>query len=69
MSKLSEQQTTLLRLILRSKIQDDGWYRVSEILWPHIEGKLPDDLAEIKPSEEGGFIRLTERGKAVTDYL
>jgi hypothetical protein len=70
---LSPQQTDILRLIQRSKPQEDGWYRVSKVLWPLVAGVLPDDLMETKASDEnateGGFIRFTERGRAVADYL
>ena len=69
MSKLSNEQRDLLKLILRSKPQDDGWYSVSSQVWPVVSGGLPDDLAETKPFEDGGLLRLTERGQAVADYL
>ena len=69
MSKLSDEQRDLLKLILRSKPRDDGWYSVSKVLWPMVSSGLPDDLAEMKSFEDSGFVRLTERGQAVADYL
>jgi hypothetical protein len=69
MAKLTDQQKDILRLTLRSKRLDDGWYGVSQAIWPHIKDALPTDLAETRQSDEGGFIRLTDRGQAVVDYL
>lgn len=66
---LTSKQTDILRLIQRSKPGEDGWYRVSKIIWPLVDGVLPDDLIETKAADEGGFIRFTERGHAVADYL
>ena len=68
MSKLSDEQRDLLKLILRSEPRDDGWYPVGSQLWPAVEGKLPNDLVETEPFEDGGLIRFTERGQAVADY-
>lgn len=66
---LTEKQINIIRLIQRSKPQDDGWYRVSKVVWPLVNSTLPADLAETKPTEAGGFIRFTDRGQAVSDYL
>jgi hypothetical protein len=70
---LTEKQRDILRLIQRSKPEDDGWYHVSKILWPIVNGVLPPDLLEAKVADEasdsGGFIRFTDRGRAVSDYL
>ena len=68
MSKLSDEQRGLLRLLLRSAPTVDGWYPVSSMLWPAVSGMLPDDLAEKMPDGDSGFLRLTERGQAVADY-
>lgn len=65
----TEKQTNILRLIQRSKPEDDGWYRVSKVVWPLVKGTLPDDLVELKPTDDGGFLRFTERGQAVADYF
>jgi len=69
MSKLDDKQTNILRLIMRSKVGEDGWYRVSKPVWPLVNGVLPADLAETRAAEEGGYIRLTARGQAVADYF
>lgn len=67
---LTAKQTDILRLIQRSKPLDDGWYRVSGVVWPLVDGALPSDLIETKVAEEGGgFLRFTDRGQAVADYL
>lgn len=71
--KLTEKQRDILRLIQRSKPEEDGWYHVSKIIWPLVNGVLPGDLLETKAADEtsevGGFIRFTDRGHAVSDYL
>lgn len=69
MSKLTDKQRDILQLVLRSKVGEDGWYAVSKAIWPLVDAALPDDLAETRPTENGGYIRLTERGRAVADYL
>jgi hypothetical protein len=69
MTKLNREQENILRLILRSKAGNGGWYRVSPVVWPLVDGALPADLAKTKAAEGGGYIRLTERGQAVADYL
>jgi len=69
--KLTDEQKDLVRLILRSKDDGEGWRRVSKMLWPHVKGKLPADLVEEREAEIGAFtgVRLTARGQAVADYL
>jgi hypothetical protein len=66
---LTPKQTDILRLIQRSKPGEDGWYRVSKVVWPIVSGVLPADLAETRAVDDGGFIRFTDRGRAVADYL
>jgi len=66
---LTSKQTDILRLIQRSKPEEDGSYRVSKVVWPLVNGTLPSDLVETTETDDGGFIRFTERGKAVADYL
>lgn len=67
---LTPQQRDLLSLIKRSKPDNEGWYRVSKMLWPLIDGKMPADLVETIPTADiGGRLRLTDRGQAVADYL
>ena len=69
MTKLTEKQTNFFKLLKRSKPDDDGWYRASKTVWPLAVKSLPADLAETRAAEEGGYIRLTVRGQAVSDYL
>ena len=67
---LTPKQTNVLKLIRRSKSDDDGWYAVSKVVWPLVYSTLPDDLIEVEPLEEGGGrLRFTLRGQAVADYL
>jgi hypothetical protein len=59
---------TIHLLRLTSKDADaEGWAKVSKILWP-ICCKLPDDLVEKRPSDDGGHIRLTSDGQAIVRY-
>ena len=71
MSKLSVGQIQILRLIMRSKKGEDGWYRVSRPVWPLVDGCLPTDIAETKTTvdDEGGFVRLTELSEALANYI
>lgn len=69
MTKLNEKQRNLLNLIKRSKPEADGWYRASKMVWPLIADAFPADLAETREADEGGYIKLTDRGQAVADYL
>jgi hypothetical protein len=67
---LSKQQIDVLRLIQRSKPDDDGWYRVRKVIWPLVYTTLSDDLIEADALDEGGGrVRFTQRGQAVADYL
>lgn len=50
---LTSNQRDILRLIQRSKPDADGWYRVSKVVWPIVNGVLPDDLVETKASALG----------------
>lgn len=45
----------------------DGWTKVSEIVWPLVT-KIPAELVELRPSDDGGHVRLTERGHLVLMY-
>lgn len=66
---LTSKQIAILRLIQRSKPDEDGKYRVSKMVWPLVNGAMPADLIETTPTDDGGFIRFTARGQAVADYL
>lgn len=69
MTKLDNEQASLLSLILRSPDHGDGWRSVSPVLWNALVPRMNDDLVEKEPATEGGRIRLTERGKIVCDHL
>lgn len=64
--KIDHGDIRLLRLALKGA-QSDGWAKVSKAVWPAI-ARLPDDLIEKRPTEEGGHVRLTDRGDAIVTY-
>ena len=64
--KLDSGTIHLLRLTAKDA-DAEGWSKVSGLLWP-ICSKLPDDLIEKRPSDDGGHIRLTSYGKAIVRY-
>lgn len=73
--KLTAYQINLLRLIKRSEKDADeaGWCRVSNELWTYLFcGGIAEELKElIKVRRERGgvYIRLSEKGKVVLEYL
>lgn len=66
---LNEKQINILRLVQRSNAEVDGWYQVSKVVWPLIDGTMPADLVETQATDSGGRLRFTLRGQAVADYL
>ena len=64
--KLDQGDLRLLQLALKGA-GPDGWAKVSKVVWPAVM-RLPDDLVEKQPSEDGGRVRLTERGDAIVTY-
>lgn len=64
--KLDNAQLHLLRLTAKGS-DAEGWAKVSGAIWPFV-AKLPDDLVERRPSEDGGHVRLTDRGEAIIMY-
>ena len=64
--KLDAGTLHLMRLTARDG-DAEGWAKVSKVLWP-IVAKLPDDLVELRPSDDGGHMRLTSDGKAIVRY-
>lgn len=64
--KMTQEQKALLRLILRSPDNGDGWRKVSAMLWPHVVEYRHPVLTEI--DEENRFIRLTPEGETVLRY-
>jgi len=53
--------------LAKKDAQADGWTKVSKAVWPAITA-IPDDLIEKRPSDEGGHVRLTDRGDAIVLY-
>lgn len=53
----------LLRLVQKGR-DAQGWAKVSKMLWPIVQG-LPSELVELRPSEDGGHMKLTEAGETV----
>lgn len=65
-SKLDDGSKHLLRLAMR-EADAEGWAKVSKVVWPAIV-RIPDDLVEKRPSDDGGYCRLTVGGEAVINY-
>jgi hypothetical protein len=57
----------MIRLLLRSKDNGNGWRNVSNAVWPLIERIKAKELFEIEESEKR--IRLSTEGKIVAKYL
>jgi hypothetical protein len=66
---LTEKQINILRLVQRSTPGENGWYEVSKVVWPLVNGTMPADLVETQATDDGGNLRFTIRGQAVADYL
>lgn len=62
-TKLNNGQLHIMRLL-----SGRGWSKVSKVVWPFVVG-LPEELRELKPEEDGGVARLTEKGETVLDYI
>lgn len=71
MNKLSQQQKDFLRLVLRSPDQGEGWRRVSKTLTPITQDMIATnpELFESETRDEHFFIRLSDRGSVLVDYL
>jgi hypothetical protein len=60
---------SLLRLTRKGMNENDGWAKVSKIVWPVIDA-MPCDLIERQRHEDGsGLARLTARAEVLLDYL
>ena len=67
---MEDRLRNILALIKRSERDPEGWYEVSDAVWPTVAPYLPTDLVTLEPSSDGGGkLKLTERGQAVCDYL
>jgi hypothetical protein len=67
--QITEKQKNIVALIKRSQPNPDGWYSISETVWPLVDGTLPDDLVETEKLETGGRLRVTDIGTYVFDYI
>lgn len=64
---LNDGDKHLLKLIANAP-QIEGWSKVSKTVWPVI-AKLPNELVEKRPSNDGGHVRLTDTGHTILMYL
>ena len=64
--ELSANDKHLLRLIRKDKGYG-GWTKVSGAVWPLVQS-LPSELVELKTTDFGHLIRLTEKGDTVLDW-
>lgn len=64
--KLSDGHRHMLRLALKDA-NCHGFASVSATVWPEIL-KIPDELLDKLPGENGGHVRVTKEGKAVLKY-
>lgn len=69
MSELDKTQKAIVGLIKRSQKDKDGWCKTGENLYCMIVDLMPRELIETSEEEGVRFIRFTERGQAVADYL
>ncbi len=68
MSNLTDGQKHLLRLIRKDQ-NEEGWAKVSKVVWPVVI-QLPPELVDYEGEpEEGGKARLTGDGNIVLDWL
>ena len=69
MSKPTQMQMDAVALYMRTPIDAEGWAKVSVAVWPLLK-YLPPELFEIEGNvNQGGRIRLTEKGEIVVPYL
>ena len=69
--KLSRDQITMMKLILRSRDTGDGWRNVSKNLSNHVKhttAKRPE-LYELNEDSEKLCVRLSPRGVILGDYI
>lgn len=69
--KLSDQHINLIRLIERSPDLGEGWRMVSNQLTPFFTKVVEDrtELYETKVEDDTFFVRLSERGQILKDYV
>ncbi|MGL4640549.1 MAG: hypothetical protein ACRCVX_12580 [Shewanella sp.] len=69
-AELFERQAPMIKLLLRSPDQGDGWRNVSQVLRKTITNGIAA-MPELYETREmaGMQIRLSERGNILKDYL
>jgi hypothetical protein len=65
--KLNDGEKHFLRLIRKDR-DPEGWAVVSKMLYPLMD-KMPRELVELRPTENGGRVRLTDDGEALLDAI
>jgi len=66
--KLEQEHKHILRLIARDR-DENGWTKVSDLLYPHLSENMPTELATFERLGRGGRARLTEEGESVLDAM
>ncbi len=64
--KLTTFQIDTIRLIKRSKTDENGWAQCTDKIYPYIK-QMPVDLVECDDAKKK--VRLTEEGKIVAKWL
>jgi len=63
---IQDKDRNFLSLLLRSPDKGDGWRSVSNMLWPLVDGFGQKELIETR---DNAFVRLSEKGKIVMEYI
>lgn len=67
-AKLTEHSKAALRLLGRSPKDQDGWAKVSAVVWPLLGGVPPELMEREGDDQNGGRARFTETGEAVYEF-
>jgi hypothetical protein len=54
--------------LAKKEAKEDGWARVSDVVWPLLE-KVPAELLDREPDANGGRCRLTHDGQVVLKWF
>jgi hypothetical protein len=71
MAKLEDKQMDMLKLIGRSPPDSEGWRKVSAqccVLFEKEDILPPAELYAFERTENGGRVRMTERGETLLAY-
>ena len=66
--KLDYGEKHILSMIARDREQD-GWARVSSVLYPHLCKTLPTELVMLEPVGNAGRVKLTQEGETVVSAM